>query len=124
MRNLVHSTAWVAYSVAYSSVSNLIVKHWHGLVTDCHRLLIVPIVPQSAPIVSVADVSVKLYRRQLQVKDLPKVPMWRLKRVQTRGPSNERRRIYQGVLPAQRALRISLQMFLGILKTVLVRLCT
>src|SRR6218665_595808 len=80
MRNLVHSTAWVAYSVAYSSVSNLIVKHWHGLVTDCHRLLIVPIVPQSAPIVSVADVSVKLYRRQLQVKDLPKVPTWRLKR--------------------------------------------
>jgi len=35
-------------------VSNIIVKHRHGLVTDCHRLLIVPMVPQSAPMVSVA----------------------------------------------------------------------
>jgi len=41
-------------------VSNIIVKHWHGLVTDCHRLPMVPIVPQSAPLVIVADVSVKL----------------------------------------------------------------
>src|SRR6218665_625963 len=47
-----------------NSVSNIIVKHRHGLVTDCHHLLMipmVPIVPQSAPMVSVADVSVKLY---------------------------------------------------------------
>jgi len=36
------------------------VKHRHGLVTDCHHLPMVPIVPQSAPMVSVADVSVKL----------------------------------------------------------------
>jgi len=35
-----------------------IVKHRQGLVTDCHHLLM--IVPQSAPMVSVADVSVKL----------------------------------------------------------------
>ena len=45
-------------------MSKLIVKHWHGLVSDCHQLLIVPrvpIVPQSASIVSAADVSVKLY---------------------------------------------------------------
>jgi len=42
-------------------VSNIIVKHRDGLVTDCHRLPIVPIVPQSSPMVSVADVSVKLY---------------------------------------------------------------
>jgi len=44
-------------------VSNIIVKHRHGLVTDCHHLPMfpmVPIVPQSAPMVSVADVSVKL----------------------------------------------------------------
>jgi len=44
-------------------VSILILKHRHGLVTDCHRLLIVPIVQlvlQSALIVSAADVSVKL----------------------------------------------------------------
>jgi len=41
-------------------VSNIIVKHWHGLVTDCHHLPMVPIVPQLAPMVSVADVSVKL----------------------------------------------------------------
>jgi len=38
-------------------VSNIIVKHRHGPVTDCHRL---PIVPQSTPMVSVADASVKL----------------------------------------------------------------
>src|SRR6218665_168280 len=38
-------------------------KHRHGLVTDCHHLPMVPIVPQSAPMVSVADVSVKLYIR-------------------------------------------------------------
>jgi len=47
-------------------VSIIIVKHRQGLVTDCHQLPIVPmvpIVPQSAPIVSVADVSVKLYLR-------------------------------------------------------------
>jgi len=37
------------------------VKHRHGLVTDCHNLPMVPIVLQSAPMVSVADVSVKLY---------------------------------------------------------------
>jgi len=37
------------------------VKHRHGLVTDRHHLPMVPIVPQSAPMVSVADVSVKLY---------------------------------------------------------------
>ena len=36
-------------------------KHRHGLVTDCHHLPMVPIVPQSAPMASVADVSVKLY---------------------------------------------------------------
>src|SRR6218665_468413 len=36
-------------------------KHRHGLVTDCHHLPMVPIVPQLAPMVSVADVSVKLY---------------------------------------------------------------
>jgi len=42
-------------------VSNIIVKHRHGLITDCHDLPMVPIVPQSAPMVSVADVSVKLY---------------------------------------------------------------
>jgi len=36
------------------------VKHQHGLVTDCHQLPMVPIVPQSALIVSVADVSVKI----------------------------------------------------------------
>src|SRR6218665_1673461 len=47
-----------------NSVSNIIVKHRHGLVTDCHHLPMVPmvpIVPQSAPMVSVAVVSVKLY---------------------------------------------------------------
>jgi len=43
-----------------NSVSNIIVKHRHGLVTDCHHLPMVPIVPQSAPMVSVADVLVKL----------------------------------------------------------------
>jgi len=43
-------------------VSNIIVKHRHGLVTDCHQ---VPIVPQSAPMVSVADVSVKLYKLKI-----------------------------------------------------------
>jgi len=44
-------------------VSNIIVKHRHALVADCHHLpmvLMVPIVPQSAPMVSVADVSVNL----------------------------------------------------------------
>ena len=41
-------TEWVAYRAHryVNSVSNLIVKHRHGLVTDCRRL---PIVPQSAP---------------------------------------------------------------------------
>jgi len=46
---------------AHGSVNSeriLILKHRHGLVPDCHRL---PIVLQSAPIVSAADVSVKLY---------------------------------------------------------------
>ena len=46
-----------------NSVSILIMKHRHGLVTDCHWMPIVPmvpIVPQSAPIVSAADVLVKL----------------------------------------------------------------
>jgi len=36
-------------------VSNIIVKHRHGLVNDCHHLPMVPmvpIVPQSAPMVS------------------------------------------------------------------------
>ena len=40
---------------------NIIVKHRHGLVTDCHHLPMVPIVSQSAPMVNAADVSVKLY---------------------------------------------------------------
>src|SRR6218665_271023 len=44
-----------------NSVSNIIVKHQHGLVTDCHHLPMVPIVPQSVPMASVADVSVTLY---------------------------------------------------------------
>src|SRR6218665_185872 len=46
------------------SVSNIIAKHRHGLATDCHHLPMVPmfpIVPQSALMVSVADVSVRLY---------------------------------------------------------------
>src|SRR6218665_746291 len=58
-----NSSARVAY-IAHgqvNSVSNIIVKHRHGLVTDCHHLPMVPIVSQSAPMVSVADVSVKLY---------------------------------------------------------------
>ena len=42
-------------------MSKVIVKHRHGLVADCQYLPMVPIVPQSAPMVSVADVSVKLY---------------------------------------------------------------
>jgi len=42
-------------------VSNIIVKHRHGLVTECHHLPMVLIVPQSAPMVSDADASVKLY---------------------------------------------------------------
>src|SRR6218665_2421520 len=42
-------------------MNNIIVKHRCGLVTDCHHLPMVPIVSQSAPMVSVADVSVKLY---------------------------------------------------------------
>src|SRR6218665_988620 len=50
-----------------NSVNTIIVKHRHGLVTDCHHLPIVPIVPQSAPMVSVADVSVKLYTGPLQL---------------------------------------------------------
>jgi len=41
-------------------VSNLVVKHRQKLATDCHRLPIVQIVPQSTPIVSVADLLVKL----------------------------------------------------------------
>src|SRR6218665_270708 len=56
---ILNSSARVAYR-AYgyvNSVSNIIVKHQHRLVTDCHHL---PMVPQSAPMVSVADVSVKL----------------------------------------------------------------
>jgi len=44
-----------------NSVNILILKHWHGLVTDCHQLAMVPIVLQSAPIVSDDGVSVKLY---------------------------------------------------------------
>src|SRR6218665_3295190 len=58
-----NSTTWVAYRVhgLVNSVSNIIVKHRHGPVTDCHRLPIIPMVPQSAPMVSVADASVKLY---------------------------------------------------------------
>ena len=50
-------------------MSNIIVKHRQGLVTDCHHLPmvpIVPIVPQSAPMVSVADVSVKLYLQEVR----------------------------------------------------------
>src|SRR6218665_2606471 len=41
-----NSTAWVAYKAlgSVNSVSSLILKHRPGLVTDCHRLLIVPIV--------------------------------------------------------------------------------
>jgi len=42
-------------------MSNIIVKHRQELVTDCQRLPIVLMVSQSAPMVSVADVSVKLY---------------------------------------------------------------
>src|SRR6218665_3443074 len=65
-RGTLNSSAWVAYRAhgLVNSVSYIIVKHRHGLVTDCHRLPMVPmvpIVPQSAPMVSVADVSVKLY---------------------------------------------------------------
>src|SRR6218665_1651587 len=44
-----------------NSGKNVIVKHRHEMVTDCHRLPMVPIVLTSAPMVSVADVSVKLY---------------------------------------------------------------
>jgi len=40
-----------------------ILKHRHGLVTDCHWLPIVLIVLQLAPIVSAADVTVKLYMK-------------------------------------------------------------
>src|SRR6218665_2725003 len=62
-RGTLNSSAWVAYRAHgyVNSVSNIIVKHRQGLVTDCHHLPMVPIVPQSAPMVSVADVSVKLY---------------------------------------------------------------
>jgi len=59
-RGLVHANQ---EPTAPNSGSNLIVKHQHGLVTDCHRLpivLMVPIVLQLAPMVSVADVWVKL----------------------------------------------------------------
>ena len=61
-RGTLNSTAWVAYRAhgSVNSVSILIMKHRHGLVTDCHQLPIVPIVLHSAPIVSAADVSVKL----------------------------------------------------------------
>src|SRR6218665_3717685 len=58
-RGTLNSTTRVAYRAngLVNSVSNIIVKHQHGLVTDCHHLPMVPIVPQSAPMVSVADVS-------------------------------------------------------------------
>ena len=57
LRGTLNSTAWGAYRahVSVNSVSILILKHRHGLVTDCHWLPIVPmvpIVPQSAPIES------------------------------------------------------------------------
>ena len=57
---IMNSTAWVAYR-AHGEYSNPETSAWN--VTDCHRLLIVLIVLQSAPIVSAADVlpiSVKL----------------------------------------------------------------
>src|SRR6218665_3398065 len=62
-RGTLNSSAWVAYRAHgyMNSVSNIIVKHRHGLVTDCHHLPMVPIVPKSAPMVSAVDVSVKLY---------------------------------------------------------------
>jgi len=46
LRRTLNSTAWVAYRVhgSVNSVSILILKHRHKLVTDCHQLLIVPIV--------------------------------------------------------------------------------
>jgi len=57
-----NSTTWVAYRAhgSVNSVSILILKHQHGLVTDCHWLPIVPIVLQSAPIPSAADLSIKV----------------------------------------------------------------
>src|SRR6218665_2424989 len=63
-----NNTTWVAYRANgyVNSVSNIIVKHRHRLVTDGHRLPIVPMVPnvpQSAPMASVADASVKLYEK-------------------------------------------------------------
>src|SRR6218665_888565 len=58
-RRTLNSTTEVAYRAhgSVNSVSIFILKHWHGLVTNRHRL---PIVLQSAAIVSAADVSVKL----------------------------------------------------------------
>ena len=60
-RGLVHYKEHMAPN---SGSNNLIVKHRHGLVTDCDLLPNVPMIPialHSAPIESVADVSVKLY---------------------------------------------------------------
>src|SRR6218665_2927642 len=73
-RGTLNSSTGVAYRAhgLANSVSNIIVKHRHGLVTDCHHLLMVPIVPQSAPMVSVADVSVKLYYISTLSMFLPK----------------------------------------------------
>src|SRR6218665_2359356 len=61
-RGTLNSSTGVAYRAhgLANSVSKIIMKHQHGLVTDCHHLPMVPIVPQSAQMVSVADVSVKL----------------------------------------------------------------
>jgi len=52
-----NSTAWVAYRAHVSVNLVSILKHQHGLVTDCHQLTIAPIVLQLG---SAADVSVKL----------------------------------------------------------------
>jgi len=41
------------HGAEFSSI--LILKHQHGLVTDCHQLPIAPIVLKSAPIMSVAN---------------------------------------------------------------------
>ena len=60
-RGLVHANQ---QPMAPNSGNNVLVKHRHELVTDCHRLPMVPMLPivlTSAPMVSVADVSVKLY---------------------------------------------------------------
>ena len=59
-RGLVHANQ---QPMAPNSVNNVIVKQRHELVTDCHRLPMVPMLPivlTSGPMVSVADVSVKL----------------------------------------------------------------